>query len=31
MMAGGEKGDGSDDVAIFTWTADWDGRRGDAP
>ena len=27
MMAWGEKADGSDDVAIFTGTADWDGQR----
>jgi len=27
MMAWSEKADGSDDVAIFTGTADWDGRR----
>ena len=27
MMAWGEKADGTDDVAIFTGTAEWDGRR----
>ena len=27
MMAWGRKADGTDDVAIFTGTVDWDGRR----
>ncbi len=27
MLAYGEKPDGSDDVAVFTGTAEWDGKH----